>query len=378
MTDSGLISADSHVVEPADMWLSRIAPAFRDRAPVARTDTAGTVHWFVDGDVPLGSVGAPSQAGVRFERPEDVTFEATWEEVRPGCHDPLARLDDMARDGVVGEVVYPTLGARLYGLVSAPLLTACCKAQNDWMVDFCNTRPDLYKGVAMLDIDDVGGAVEELSRCARLGLAGAMIPTYPGEERPYDDPVYDPLWAAAQDHLVPLSFHVASARPGPGQISVFGSDGQAAGSAAYRCTQDYWVRRSIACMIFAGVFERYPGLKVAVVEHELAWAPFFLIHMDRTYKELSQTAPYRFADQKLPSDFFRANIFISFQEDKLGVEATPPMIGSDTIIWGSDYPHAESTWPNSRAFLERVLANVPEADRRRFVHDNVARLYGFQ
>ncbi len=378
MTDSGLISADSHVVEPADMWLSRIAPAFRDRAPVARTDTAGTVHWFVDGDVPLGSVGAPSQAGVRFERPEDVTFEATWEEVRPGCNDPLARLDDMARDGVVGEVVYPTLGARLYGLVSAPLLTACCKAQNDWMVDFCNTRPDLYKGVAMLDFDDVGGAVEELSRCARLGLAGAMIPTYPGEERPYDDPVYDPLWAAAQDHLVPLSFHVASARPGPGQISVFGSDGQAAGSAAYRCTQDYWVRRSIACMIFAGVFERYPGLKVAVVEHELAWAPFFLIHMDRTYKELSQTAPYRFADQKLPSDFFRANIFISFQEDKLGVEATPPMIGSDTIIWGSDYPHAESTWPNSRAFLERVLANVPEADRRRFVHDNVARLYGFQ
>ena len=378
MTDSGLISADSHVVEPADMWLSRIAPAFRDRAPVARTDTAGTVHWFVDGDVPLGSVGAPSQAGVRFERPEDVTFEATWEEVRPGCNDPLARLDDMARDGVVGEVVYPTLGARLYGLVSAPLLTACCKAQNDWMVDFCNTRPDLYKGVAMLDIDDVGGAVEELSRCARLGLAGAMIPTYPGEERPYDDPVYDPLWAAAQDHLVPLSFHVASARPGPGQISVFGSDGQAAGSAAYRCTQDYWVRRSIACMIFAGVFERFPGLKVAVVEHELAWAPFFLIHMDRTYKELSQTAPYRFADQKLPSDFFRANIFISFQEDKLGVEATPPMIGSDTIIWGSDYPHAESTWPNSRAFLERVLANVPEADRRRFVHDNVARLYGFQ
>jgi predicted TIM-barrel fold metal-dependent hydrolase len=378
MTDNGLISADSHVVEPADMWRSRIAPAYRDRAPVARADAAGTVHWFVDGDIALGSVGAPSQAGVRFDRPEDVTFEATWEDVRPGCNDPLARLEDMARDGVVGEVVYPTLGARLYGLVSAPLLTACCRAQNDWMADFCNTRPHVYKGICMLDIDHVGGAVEELARCARRGLAGAMIPTYPGEERPYDDRAYDPLWAAAQDHAMPLSFHVASARPGPGHVSVFGSDGQAAGSAAYRCTQDYWVRRSIACMIFAGVFERFPGLRVAIVEHELAWAPFFLTHMDRTYKELSQTAPYRFADQKLPSDFFRANIFISFQEDKLGVEAAPPLIGSDTIIWGSDYPHAESTWPNSRAFLETVLANVPEADRRRFVHDNVARLYGFQ
>ncbi len=130
-------------------------------------------------------------------------------------------------------------------------------------------------------------------------------------------------------------------------------------------------------MIFAGVFERFPGLKVAIVEHELSWAPYFLDKMDVTYKELSQTAPYRFKDGRLPSDFFRTNIFLTFQEDKIGLDVLSKMLGTDTLMFGSDYPHAESTWPNSRAFLDDMLADVSEDDRRKLVCDNVAGLYKF-
>ena len=283
----------------------------------------------------------------------------------------------MARDGVVGEVVYPTIGARLYSIVGGDLLSACARAGNDWMAEFAAARPETFKGIAMLNTDDVADAVGELERVAAKGLSGAMIPTYPGEARPYDHPDYEPLWAAAQDHGLPLGFHIASARAGPGHVSVFAGDGRGAGAAAYRATQDYWMRRSLAAMIYAGVFERFPRLVVAIVEHELAWMPHFLQMMDRTYTELSQTAPYRFKDAKLPSDFFRTNIYTSFQEDRLGIAAVPPLIGMETLMWGSDYPHAEGTWPHSQKFLADILSEVAPADRHRLVHANVAGLYGF-
>ena len=209
------------------------------------------------------------------------------------------------------------------------------------------------------------------------GLAGGMIPTYPGEARPYNLADFEALWAAAQDLDVPLNFHIAATCAGPGQVSVFTSEWTAPDAAAYSATQDYWVRRSLGSMIFAGVFERFPGLKVAVVEHELAWALYFLQKMDVTYKELSQTAPYRFKDEVLPSDFFRSQIFLTFQEDRIGLETLPPMIGTDTLMFGSDYPHAESTWPRSREFLDDLLAGVDRDVRRKLVCDNVAKLYKF-
>lgn len=378
MSEVRILSADSHIVEPADFWTRHIDPAHRDRAPQARVGDDGTVEFVVDGDIPLGSVGAPSQAGRRFDDPSQITFEGAWAEVRPGCADPRPRRDDMARDGVDGEVIFPTLGARLYGVVRGELRRACFRAGNDWLMrEFCAADPNRFKGVALLDCDDVAWSVAELERAVAGGLAGGMIPTYPGEDRPYHLADYDPLWAAAQDLDAPLAFHIAACCDGPGQVSVFTSGWHAADAAAYSATQDYWVRRSLAAMIFAGVFERFPGLKVAVVEHELAWAAYFLDKMDVTYRELSQTAPYRFKDGKLPSDFFRDQIHLTFQEDKIGLEVLMPRIGADTMMFGSDYPHAESTWPNSRRFLDALLADVAEDDRRKLVCDNVARLFKF-
>ncbi len=377
MASARLISADSHIVEPADVWEKHIEQRWRDRAPRARTGSDATVHWQVDGSTPLGSVGAPSQAGVRFEDPSKVTFEGKWEEVRPGCNDPAARLEDMALDGVAGEVVYPTVAARLYTVIGGALLSACLRAMNDWMAGFVEGRSTVFKGVAMLNTDDPADAAGELRRTAELGLGAAMIPTDPGEGRSYDQGAYDVLWEAAESLSMPLSFHVASPRIGPGHVAVFATDGRSTGAAAYRATQAFWMQRSVAAMIFAGVFERFPGLRVGVVEHELSWMPHLLVMLDRTYTEYSETSPYRFAHGKLPSEFFRTNIYTSFQEDKLGVAVLPDMIGTDTIMWGSDYPHAESTWPRSEQYLDDILADKDVATREKFVRGNVARLYGF-
>ena len=379
MSEMRVISADSHIVEPADFWSRHIESKYADRAPRAETDDQGNVMFLVDGDRVLGSVGAPSQAGLRFDAPEDITFEGTWETVRPGSSDPEPRYADIQRDGVSGEILYPTLGARLYGVIDGDLLTACCRAGNDWLAErFGGAHTSTFKPAALLNIHDIPGAVAELGRCAKAGIVAAMIPTYPGEEHPYHLGDFDPLWAAAQDLEIPLGMHLSACCRGPGQRSIFTEDWQAPDAAAYSSTQDYWVRRSVGCMIFAGVFERFAGLKVVIVEHELAWLPHFLKQMDFHYKELSQTAPYRFTDELLPSDFFRAHIYTTFQEDKVGIDVLPDMIGTDTLMFGSDYPHAESTWPNSRRFLAELLHDKPEEMRRKLVHDNVAQLYGFE
>jgi predicted TIM-barrel fold metal-dependent hydrolase len=374
-----VLSADSHIVEPADYWTTHIDRRFLERAPHAYTGKEGDVLFMVDGNKTLGSVGAPSQAGVRFDDPSKVVFGGTWEEVRPGCSDPDARMADMKLDGISGEVIYPTLGARLYGVIGGDLLTSCCSAGNDWLAErFCTgEHRRTFKPVAQLNVDDMDGAVAELERSVKRGLAGGMIPTYPGESHGYYEPSYDKLWAAAQDLNVPLSLHISSARSGPGQMTIFAGDWTRPDATAFMATEDYWMRRSVASMIFSGVFERFPALKIAIVEHELSWAFYFLGKMDNLYKEYSQTAPYRFKDQRLPSDFFRTNIFMTFQEDKMGVEHLPAMIGTDTLMFGSDYPHAESTWPHSMKFLDGMLGGLSAADRQKFVFGNTAGLYGF-
>ncbi len=371
-----VISSDSHIVEPPDLWTSRIDPAFRERAPHMIIDNEGLAHWRVEGDQPLGSVGAPSQAGQRYEDPEAITFEGALEDVRPGAFDPTPRIDDLNVDGVDGEVIYPTIGARLYTVLQPDLLAASFRASNDWLADFCAANPGVFKGNALISLDDVDEGTRELERCANMGFRGAMITTYPGDDKQYEHPSYEPFWAAAESLGVVLSMHIASNRPGPGQISVFTVNGDEEGAASFSVNQDHWVRKSVASMIFSGVFERHPNLNVAIVEHELAWAPYFLRTMDWLYSELSQTAPYRFQGDAMPSDFFRSNITMSFQQDDIGIQLRA-LIGVQCLTWGSDYPHAESTWPKSREVLADILADVPADEQRKIVCDNVAGLFGF-
>jgi predicted TIM-barrel fold metal-dependent hydrolase len=129
-------------------------------------------------------------------------------------------------------------------------------------------------------------------------------------------------------------------------------------------------------MMFSGVFERYPRLKVVVVEFELSWVPYLLDAMDYTYRERHEEATYRFKDGLLPSDLFHRQVLLSFQEDAVGIRLRD-LIGVDNIMWGSDYPHSESTFPRSRQVLRQILAGVPEDEQARIVGYNAARLYHF-
>ncbi|MEE9248261.1 MAG: amidohydrolase family protein [Dehalococcoidia bacterium] len=371
-----LISADSHVVEPPDLWQTRTDAKFRDRAP--RVVSKGDVdNWIVDEDILIGSIGGPTQAGRRYTDLENLEIEGSYEEIPAAAYDPHERLKAMEVDGVVGELVYSTIGTRLFTVdVRGELLSACFRALNDWSAEFGQAYPDRLKGTGVISFDDIDDAISELQRCAGMGLAGLVIPAYVSEDRYYDQPEFEPFWAAAQDAGLPIGMHSGSVRPGPGRIGAFANNAAITGTSAFRATQDYWVRRSVASMIFGGVFERYPRLKVGVVEYELAWAPYFIKQMDMAYKEHRYVTEIKFKGDKLPSDVFHENLFVCFQEDELGI-ALREVIGVDNIMFGSDYPHRESTWPNSRKVLAKVLKGVPEEEQEKIVYSNAARLYGF-
>ena len=364
-----LVSSDSHILEPADLWSRRTAARFRDRAPrVVRV--AGNDEWHADG-VRFQSIrGTGYQAGLRFTRPEELSFDGQFEAIRPGALDPDAHVQDMDLDGVAGAVLYPTAGMQIYKVEDSDLLSACVRAYNDHVAEFCGRHPGRLKGIAILNVDSIEEGVGELERSRALGLAGAVIPV--GPKVRYDHPSYEPLWAAAEQSETPLTLHIGTERGAPNTgIAASAMDPVAMSAWAHE------LRISLAALIFGGVFERHPNLKIVVAEFEISWAFYLLHRMDDTYQHrVAGLKGRRFQTSALPSDFFRRNVHISFQEDAVGVQMRGH-IGPDRLMWGADYPHAEATFPRSREIVDEIFEGVPLEEKVRMTRDNAARLYHF-
>ena len=375
MSTYKLISSDSHIVEPPDLWQERIDPKFKDRAPHMVADEE-TDQWYVDGNHKFGSVGVAGQAGQRFEDASKLSLKGRFElNVPRGGWDPHAHVEDMDMDHIAGGAIFPTEGLSTLGIPDSDLLSAVFRAYNDWLADFCKPYPHRLKGIAMVNLDDVSEGIEEMERCAKMGMPGTMIATAPLEQR-YDHPIYEPFWAATQDLSMPLNLHAGCIRAKewmPESLTeMINND-----PVIFSSQLVHPVMTSLAAMIFGGVFERYPKLRVGAVEFEVSWVPYFLNRMDDTYKHrVAGYSGHRFQGDALPSDFFRSNVFVGFQEDDLGMQLRH-IVGVDNLVWGSDYPHGESTFPKSREIVERILEGVPEDEKAKIAGGNCARLYNF-
>ena len=372
MASYRVISSDDHVFEPADMWTSRAESRFKDQAPhVVRKDDGS--DWWVCGDHKVGHMGGGAQAGRRFEEPEKLSIRDVYENVRPGGYEPDAHVKDMDIDGVDVSILYPTITLNLYRIPDSQVLSAMFGIYNDWIAEFCRTYPERLKGIAILNLDDVQEGIGEMERCAKMGLSGAMISVYPPEGRGYFTLEYERLFATAQDLGMPLALHIGTNRPGPGQQ--FTNDLNM--RPAFEANVDHWVRMSLGDMIYSGVFERYPKLHVGSIEMELSWVPHFLERMDYCYTQRAQDRGgywRKLEEGMLPSDYFHRNAFLGFQEDGLGVRLRD-IIGVDNLLWGSDYPHPESTFPRSRQILEEILDGCTEEEKAKIAGGNAARIY---
>ncbi len=371
-TQRTVISSDGHVYEPPDLWTGRLDKPLRDQAPTLVHEDDGD-WWYCQGQRLRSSPASASQPGKRFLRPEELSRVDRFDNVRRGAFMPGERLSDMDLDGISGDVLYPTVGLALYlGVEDHRLLAALFSTYNDWLAAYCHASPSRLKGIGMIGVDEVEEAVTELKRIAKIGLAGVLIPVFPPIGRSYDRVEYEPLWAAAQDLGLPISLHIGTNRLDPLAAPLITKN------AGFFSNVDFWVRSSLAAMIFAGVFERYPGLRVGSVEHEIGWAPHFVERMDYTYTQrVPSLSPLRFRNGKLPSEFFRENVFCSFQDDPLGVRDRH-LIGLDGLTWGWDYPHAEATFPRSQQVLATIFRDVPDDETALMVAGNTARLYHFE
>ena len=371
MANYKLVSSDSHVVEPPNLWEEYIDSKYLDRAP--RVVREGEFdQWYADGTVKFGIVGSDTQAGRRFDSPQTIRIDGRYQDVRPGGYDPHEHVKDMDIDGVTADVVYPSVGLETFVIPSSDLLSAMFRAYNSWLADFCAPYPDRIKGMAMINVDIIEDAVSELKRAASMGLAGATIPQRPLFGR-YDNPMYEPLWSAAEELKMPLTMHSGTSRWQPNQAPVFGNS---RGMVEF-INQEYDMRDNLVAMIFSGLFERHPSLKIGVVEYEVSWAPYLLYKMDIAYNEIRRPERFggnRFMKGMLPTDFYRQNMFISFQEDFLGIQMRD-YLGVQTLMWGSDYPHAESTFPKSREIVEKILVGVSESDKALIAGGNCATLF---
>jgi predicted TIM-barrel fold metal-dependent hydrolase len=371
-----LISSDSHIVEPPEIWTDRMAASFGDRAPHVQIEDDGA-WWYVDGLKTMSFLGI--QTGDRFvKEADDLRTSGLFDQVRRGAYDPAAFLAENESDGVWGSVIYPSQGLVLYAIPASDVVDAATRAYNDWIAEFCSHDPARLKGIAMLNVDDPDAAAVELERCREKGLAGGLITVAPPPWMPFRSPAFDRFWATAQDLDMPIAMHVATDRADPrvGQPA-FRLDIKEVPPSVF-VNKDFQMRQALADIILSGVFERYPRLKVGSVEHEVAWIPFFLTQMDYTYTDRPPRGEWhRFKDPgRLPSDYFPTNCFVSFQEDPVGLRERD-VFGTGTLMWGSDYPHTESTFPRSREILAGILADVPLEETRRIVSGSAAELFDF-
>ncbi len=363
-----IISADSHFTEPGDLWLNYMEPAYKARTPHVEHGPKSDTFWCEGTEMfDLGLIHGVRYQGTKIE----MQSGSRYADLPQTAFDPDARLKDQDFDGVSAEVLYPTIAMRMFSTPDTDYQKACFRAYNNWAADFCSKHPNRLKGIALIAIDDVESAVGELERVAKKGLAGASVAVSPDDTLPYHHPTYDPFWAAAERLNMPISLHQATERrPTYGPMGMGSVD---------QVLLNIWVQRVLIAMIYGGLFERFPNLRVVSAENDAGWAGNILERMDYNFGRWPPRNKARgILNEHMPSDYFRsANVSMTFMRDLTAV-AAKAVIPVESIMWGSDFPHLVCTWPNSKKVIEQHCQYLSQEEADKVFCNSAAKLYGIK
>ncbi len=291
-----------------------------------------------------------------------------------GEWDPATRLSELEQDGIVGEIIFPQMAPFGAGLmqyrhaVDPRQNLEGNRAYNRWLADFCNANPGRRAGVGILNVDDIETAVQEVRDAKELGLwGGILLPTSTGEQPFYHHPCYEPLWAVCEELDMPIHTH-SGWSPDYGDVE--------AATAMYISEVDMWAQRPFKALLWSGAFERHPNLKLIMTETGSAW----ILETLRVLEFKADNPLFKHFTKDLslrPSEYFQRQCYIgaSFLPAHEGAERH--RIGVDKLLWGSDYPHMEGTWPNTMDSLRATFGSYPEDETRRILGTNAAEVYGF-
>lgn len=369
-TATTIISADSHVFEPVNLWETRMDHKFRERGPRFVADYQGKPGtWFVcDGITPraiasIAAAGIPKEDLVKFK-------DVHHRDLRSGGYDPVERLKDQDIDGVSGEVLYATYAMQLYAIQDAELQEAAFNTYNEWLVEMCAHAPGRLVGLALISVYNVEHAVKALQHWTERGLRGAMIAAVPPEGTEYSDALYDPFWAAAAEIGAPISIHTLTSN----RKSTYRFEREVRGAARYP-ENPMEVMLTLGEILTSPLFDRHPRLKLVLAEADTGWLPWLLERVNRGHERYAKQNGIH--TELKPSEYFTRNVMAAFIQDRVGVY-TREFTGADNLMWSSDYPHTDTTWPRSRESIECDFAGVSSADRVKMTYTNAAKLYGFK
>jgi predicted TIM-barrel fold metal-dependent hydrolase len=328
-----LISADSHVTELPQVWKGLLPADFWGNA-TGLTQTRGT--------------------------------------------DPSKRWDEVKIDGIGAEVLYPTLGLAVLSIADPGLQEACCHAYNEWLVEYCKADPERLVGIGLVSCYRPEAAISELRYCHEHGLRGAMVWETPPADLPFTSFHYDPIWAEAQRLGLPINVHILTgfnysrhkgkeeAPKDPRIARISGYHGSVNEKLA--CTAD-----TLFNFIFSGVFERFPDLRLAIVENELSWLPFYVDQWDYYYQRYLTTRTLEDIS-KPPSEYIDNQVFVTFFRDPLAGHVLSKW-GAKNAMWSNDYPHGNSTWPESQKYVNDQLGYLDKETQDQVLRTNCIDLY---
>ena len=336
------VDIDGHILEPPDLWVENLEPEYRDRAMQFKKDEKGLDYWVIDGQVHgklvkstsanLATIGKSSEWRKEhiFDK-HDVSYDE-GRAMAPGACDPAERVKLMDKEGIDVSFLFPSLGLSWMATTKDPGLSAAyCRVYNDWITDFCSARPGRLYPSVLLPWTDVGESVKELKRTSGWGPRAVMVPSSPPKDLAYGKTYWDPLWAEFQDQGVPLSLHPASGGTGVSGILY-----------PEFAMPSWWTFSTNGLDVILGftsffqesAFDRFPEMKVLVLESGCGWMPWMLNRMDERYEVLGFTTPMK----EKPSFYFQRQAWIDMDpDDEIGA-MTIGLLGADKVMWAYDYP----------------------------------------
>jgi len=358
-----MISTDCHCNEPSGLWAERMDEKYRKRLPHIETDENG-VKWMIS-------------EGWQKSRAPDFAFKFEGEDLErnKSGYDPKERIKDHARDGIDAEIIFPNKGLLMWATQDPEFGAAQCKVYNDWAWETFGQYNSFMSPMAAIMTSDVNLAIAEIERAAKLGYRGLTLPckpifgNYDSRHPNYNLHIYDPMWAAIQDHDLPITFHISTGR----DPRAARKDGGAVINYVSHSLSP--TIEPIANLCASGVIERYPNIRFSAIECGIGWVPWALDAMDEAYRKHHMWAFPKLP--KMPSEYFRSNGATTFQEDRVGLDLAVKYNLIDNFMWANDYPHHEGVWPHSAESIERQMGHLTEDQRAKILGLNAARIFKF-
>ena len=356
-----MISADSHANEPADLWETRIEKKYRHRVPHIQVDDQGSKWRITEGHRKVKIRDFAMQG----EDKERSVVGATVE----------GRLRDCKRDGIDAEIIFPNKGLSMWATPDPEFAMAQCRVWNDWAWDHFGAQNDRLSPMAAVATGDLEGTLLEIERVAKIGFRGLTLPCKPiwgahdVDHDNYNLPVFDSMWALIEEVDLPVTFHISTGRD---PRASKGNGGAVINYVTHSLSPTV---EPLANMCSSGVLERFPNINFALIEAGIGWIPWVLEAMDEAYRKHHFWVRPKL--QGLPSDYFRAHGYASFQEDPVGLDLAEARGLEGNFLWANDYPHHEGSWPHSAQAIERTMGGLSEPSRAKILGLNADKLFKF-